>query len=242
MTQAAAMVHGFFVTGTDTDVGKTAVAVAIVQSLVAGGLRVGVYKPVASGVDPSRPQASDPGRLWEAAGRPQSVAAVCPQVFAAALSPPRAAAVEGRAVDERLLRGGFEPWGQASDVVVVEGAGGLFSPVGPESLNLDLARDLALPLVIVDAARLGAIGRSLMAARAAAAEGLAVAAVVLSHTRAPHAAADDPAGDLRIAVDSAADIAARLPGVPVGILGHGDAAIRPSIDWRRLAGLPSPGA
>jgi dethiobiotin synthetase len=227
---------GFFVTGTDTDVGKTAVAVAIVRSLVTAGLRVGVYKPVASGVDGTRPETSDPWRLWDAAGRPRTIADVCPQVFAAALSPPRAAAVAGREVDERLLRSGLEPWRAASDVVVVEGAGGLFSPVGPRSLNLDLARDLSLPLVIVDAARLGAIGRSLMAARAAAAEGLSVAAVILSHTNPARSAADGPEGDLRIATDSAADIAARLPGVTVGILGHAAPAILPAIDWRGLAG------
>lgn len=226
---------GLFVTGTDTDVGKTAVAVAIVRSLVAGGLRVGVYKPVASGVDAARPEASDPWRLWEAAGRPRSVTDVCPQVFAAALSPPRAAAVAGRHVDEALLRAGYDSWRAASDLVVVEGAGSLFSPIGPRSLNLDLARDLALPLVLVDAARLGAIGRSLMAARAATAEGLRIAAVILSHTHAPRLAAADPEGDLRIAADSAADIAARLPGIPVGILGHEAREILPAIDWPAAA-------
>lgn len=236
MMGPAASAPGFFVTGTDTDVGKTAVAVAIVRALVAVGLRVGVYKPVASGVDAARRETSDPWRLWDAADRPRTVADVCPQVFAAALSPPRAAAAVGREIDERLLRAGFEPWRATSDVVVVEGAGGLFSPLGPRSLNLDLARDLGLPLVLVDAARLGAIGRSLMAARAAAAEGLRVAAIILSHTSPPRAAADDPTGDRRIAVDSAADIAARLPGVAVGLLGHAAPEILPMIDWRALAG------
>jgi len=227
------MAHpGLFVTGTDTDVGKTAVAAAIVRQLVGGGRRVGVYKPVASGFTAS---ASDAQLLWEAAGRPLAVEQVCPQAFSRPLSPPRAARVEGRRVDERLLRSGLEPWRAASDVVIVEGAGGLFSPAGEQSLNVDLARDLGLPLVIVDAARLGAIGRTLMAVTAARAAGLAVAAVVLSHTHRLGGADDDPASDVRIAADNACDLTARLGDVPVGTLAHAAERIDPGIDWLTLA-------
>lgn len=222
---------GLFVTGTDTDVGKTAVAAAIARQLVAEGRSVGVYKPVASGVTTT----SDALRLWEAAGRPLSLRQVCPQAFAAPVAPPRAARAEGRSVDESLLRAGIEPWQVASDIVIVEGAGGLFSPAGDRSLNVDLARDLALPLVIVDAARLGAIGRSLMAVTAARAAGLVVAAVVLSHTHAFDGPDDDPASARRIAADSTADLAERLPGVPIGVLAHAAARIAPGIDWVMLA-------
>ena len=227
------MTGALFVTGTDTDVGKTAVAVAIVRQVTAAGRRVGVYKPVASGV--THEAAGDAARLWEAAGRPLSLAAVCPQAFSAPLSPPRAAGAAGRTVDDRLLRSGIEAWRAASDIVVVEGAGGLFSPLSDQSLNLDLARDLSLPLVLVDAARLGAIGRTLMAVRAARAEGLTVAAVVLSHATPPRGSADEPTGDTRIARDSAADLADRLGSIPVGILGHGATRVDPVIDWWSLA-------
>jgi dethiobiotin synthetase len=122
-----------------------------------------------------------------------------------------------------------------SDVVIVEGAGGLFSPAGEKSLNADLARDLGLPLVIVDAARLGAIGRTLMAVTAARAEGLAVAAVVLSHTHPLGGADADPASELRIAADSAVELAARLGSVPVGVLAHAAERVAPDIDWSTLA-------
>jgi dethiobiotin synthetase len=222
---------GLFVTGTDTDVGKTAVAVAITRHLVAQGRRVGVYKPVASGVTTA---VSDARRLWEAAGEPLTIEQVCPQAFAAPLSPPRAARAEGRGVDEALLRIGVEPWQAASDVVIVEGAGGLFSPAGDQSLNVDLARDLALPLVIVDTARLGAIGRTLMAVTAARAEGLTVAAVVLSHTRPLDGAEDDPASERRIAADNAVELASRLGSMPVGVLAHAAERIAPVIDWLTL--------
>lgn len=225
--------RGLFVTGTDTDVGKTAVGVVIARHLHAAGRRVGVYKPVASGVTPDA--WSDARNLWEAAGRPLDLTTVCPQSFAAALAPAAAAAIEGRAVDERGLRLGIEPWRRSSEAVIVEGAGGLFSPLGPTTLNADLAAEFDMPLVIVDAARLGAIGRTLGTVEAACARGLAVAAVVLSHVTPPERAAHDPLGDVRIARDAAAVLAAWLPGVPIGILGHGAAEVDPPIDWQRLA-------
>jgi len=230
--------HGLFVTGTDTDVGKTAVAVAIVRGLLRDErrprLRVGVYKPVASGV-PRGAEAGDAARIWEAAGRPLSIEAVCPQRFEATISPPRSARTEGRRVDDAVLRSGFETWRHASDIVVVEGAGGLFSPLGDATLNADLARDLGLPLVVVDAARLGAIGRTLAVVRAARAEGLRVAAVVLSQVEPCEESPDDPESPWAIARDSASDLADRIGPVPVTMLGHGAASIEPELDWFALA-------
>jgi dethiobiotin synthetase len=126
-------------------------------------------------------------------------------------------------------------WRESSDVVVVEGAGGLFSPLGDTLLNCDLARHLALPLVIVDAARLGTIGRTLATVRAARAEGLRVVAVVLSQI-APAEGGTGPVGDDGIARDGAAEIAARLPNVPVAVLPHAQATEVPLIDWSIAAG------
>jgi dethiobiotin synthetase len=199
------------------------------------GLRVGVYKPVASGVPPGGAAGSDVALLWEAAGRPLSMEAVCPQMFSAAISPPRSARAEGRRVDDAILRSGFDAWRDVSDVVIVEGAGGLFSPLGDATLNADLARDLDLPLVVVDAARLGAIGRTLAVVRAARAEGLHVAAVVLSQGEPCRDSRDDPASPWTIARDSASDLADRLRPVPVTMLPHNATAIEPSLDWLTLA-------
>ena len=240
--------NGLFVTGTDTGVGKTAVTVAIVRKLVQDrGLRVGVYKPVSSGVEPGRFSESDAARLWEAAGRPLSIEAVCPQMFAAAISPPRSARAEGRLVDEQLLRAGFDAWRDASDIVIVEGAGGLLSPLGDRLLNADLALDLGLPLVVVDAARLGSIGRTLAIVEAAAARGLRLAAVVLSQVEPLIEALakdlveesasnfDDPTSGWAIARDSASDLAERLRPVPVVMLGHNAASLEPDQDWQMLS-------
>ncbi|MFM8290245.1 MAG: dethiobiotin synthase [Planctomycetia bacterium] len=229
MKAGSDLTHGLFVTGTDTDVGKTAVAVAIVRAVRAAGRPVGVYKPAASG------GWHDAQALWDAAGRPGSLAAVCPQVFQTPIAPHRAARLEGRAVDEELLRRGIDTWRAAGGTIVVEGAGGLFSPLGDRSLNVDLARDLGFPLVIVDAARLGTIGRTLATVQAARAADLAVAAIVLSHVTAAAGSVDDPVTAAGIAHDSHADLAARLPGIPVAVLGHGAARIEPDIDWAALA-------
>jgi dethiobiotin synthetase len=228
--------RGLFVTGTDTDVGKTAVAAAVARALRDDGRRVGVYKPVASGTRGGGP--TDAEMLWQAAGRPLDLATVCPQSFAAPLAPAAAAALEGRTVDGHALRLGIEPWWPVSDVVVVEGAGGLYSPLTTTTLVADLAADLGLPLVIVDAARLGAIGRTLMAVEAARARDLVVAAIVLSHVQPPTHAPADPLGDVAIARHAAAALAARLGDVPVAILGHGADRIAPRLDWAAVAGWP----
>jgi dethiobiotin synthetase len=156
-------------------------------------------------------------------------------MFAAAISPPRSARAEGRRVDERLLRSGFDVWRDTRDIVIVEGAGGLFSPLGDAMLNADLARDLGLPLVVVDAGRLGTIGRTLAVAEAAAARGLRLAAVVLSQIEPWDENSDDLESPQAIAWHSANDLADRLRPVPVTMLAHNATAIEPDLDWLTLA-------
>ncbi|TWT46435.1 dethiobiotin synthase [Botrimarina hoheduenensis] len=151
--------QGIFVTGCGTEIGKTYVAAQIAQHLKAQGLRVGVYKPVASGCRRVQGKlvADDAVALWEAAGRPLALDAVCPQLFAAPIAPHLAARAEGQEVDSDLLRTGFERWRDACDFMIVEGAGGLMSPLTQDDYNADLAIDLGLPLVIVAPNRLGVI-------------------------------------------------------------------------------------
>ncbi len=227
--------RGLFITGTDTGVGKTAVAVAILRQLVAAGHRVGVYKPVASGLSAADDTAGDPMRLWEAAGRPQTIAEVCPQAFPAAIAPHRAAHAVGTRVDEKRVVGGLAAW-REHEIVVVEGAGGLFSPLGETLLNVDLAGEFRYPLVIVDAAGLGAIGRTLAATRAARAEGLSIAACVLSEVLSPGVDLSDPQVGQPLTAANAADLRQRMPGVPLTILGHGEGVFHPTIDWWHVAG------
>jgi dethiobiotin synthetase len=223
------MAHGLFVAGTDTDAGKTWVAAAIIRTLRAAGHHVAPYKPVASGFASASDERSDAWILWDAAGRAGRPEEVCPQSFAAAIAPASSARLEDRRVDERLLRSGFAARRGAGDLVVVEAAGGLFSPLADETLGVDLAVDFGLPLVVVDAARLGAIGRSLAVVQAARAARVNPCAVVLSHTT-PPGADDGPTAPRTIARDAAAEIARRAR-LPVAILDHGGRIMPPGIDW-----------
>lgn len=160
---------GIFITGTDTDVGKTYVAALIARALAASGLRVGVYKPVASGCRTVDGEliADDALALWNAAGQPGTLDEVCPQRFSAPLAPPLAARAQGAKVDTQLLLDGIIPWRKRSDVLLVEGAGGLLSPLSDDLLVADLAAQLGLPLLVVAANRIGVVNQVLMTILAA---------------------------------------------------------------------------
>jgi dethiobiotin synthetase len=190
------MASGLFITGTGTGVGKTYVACLIASALRESGKRVGVYKPVASGCEHRNGGLLSPDALslWTAAGEPATLDAVCPQRFAAPLAPHLAARAEGLRVDAKLLRSGAEFWRTSSDVVIVEGAGGLMSPISDDDYNADLAVAIGFPLVVVAANELGTINATLQTLIAAATygEGLNIAGVVLN---APRKFTDDPSTD-----------------------------------------------
>lgn len=226
------MTKGLFITGTDTDVGKTAVAVAILQQCVLQRIDCRAYKPVASGVQ-SGP--SDIDRLWSASGNAGTREDVCPQSFQLPVAPEQAAAAEGSQVDDALLRQGLYPHMRA-DLVLIEGAGGLFSPLSHHTLNADLARDFQIPVVIVDSSRLGAIGRILTAVTAAESVGLTVSAVVLSQSEAGHHGGNQkPDSPEVIARQSQGELQRRLPHIVVCGLGYEDSTIEPFVDWQSIA-------
>ncbi|MCH2180993.1 MAG: dethiobiotin synthase [Mariniblastus sp.] len=154
---------GLFVTGTDTEVGKTYVGALIVKSLVDAGYRVGVYKPSASDCvhDGQELVSEDAVALWEAAGRPLTLNDVCPQRFRAPLAPHLSARAEGRQMDIDLLRNGISRWEGQCDLIVVEGSGGLMSPISDEEYVADLAFDFGYPVVVVAPNVLGVINQTL---------------------------------------------------------------------------------
>jgi dethiobiotin synthetase len=223
---------GLFVVGTDTAVGKTFVASRIVATLAREGLRVGTYKPAASGCRRAgRGLISDDAiALWEASGRAGRLEAVCPQRFAAPLAPHLAAKEERKEIDARLLRSGIEYWRRRSDIVVVEGAGGLMSPVGDRDYVADLASDFGYPLIVVVPNRIGAINSTLLTLIAAAArpKPLPIAGIVLNDVLPPDHG--DPAvRSNRLELD--------LRCVPpvLAHVGHQARDFETRIDWLRLA-------
>lgn len=172
---------GLFITGTNTGVGKTYVTALIAQQLVATGRRVGVYKPAASGCELRDGQwvSEDAEQLWRAAGKPKTLEAVAPQRFAAAVAPNVAARLEGKRVDSPLLREGLQTW-RDYDVTLVEGVGGLMSPISDDDLVIDLAAEFAFPLMIVVANELGCINQTLQTIEVAQNRGLEVAGIVFN--------------------------------------------------------------
>jgi dethiobiotin synthetase len=224
-------VRGLFITGTDTDVGKTYVGAMIAASLRTAGHRVGVYKPVASGCrsEGDTLASDDAVALWKAAGCPETLEQVCPQRFAAPLAPNLAARAEHRSVDYQLMRRGLEPWLAVSDIVLVEGVGGLMSPLTEEDYVIDLAWDLGFPMLVVACNALGAINQVLQTLIVAATcrEGLPVAGVVLNQTR---EASDDAS------IDSQRDEISRRAVAPVlADVSYGAPQFEPAIDWFELA-------
>ncbi len=226
------MTKGLFITGTDTDVGKTAVAVTILQQCVSLGIHCRAYKPVASGTQ-SGP--SDTDRLWSASGNAGTHDEVCPQSFQLPVAPEQAAAAEGRQVDDDLLRQGLKPH-MLAELVLIEGAGGLFSPLSHQTLNVDLARDFQIPVVLVDSSRLGAIGRTLTAVTAAESVGLTVSAVVLSQSESGNQGGDKtPESPDVLAQTAQAELQRRLPHLVVCGLGYNASTIEPLVEWQLIA-------
>jgi dethiobiotin synthetase len=223
------MAGGLFITGTGTGVGKTYVAALIAKALRESGRRVGVYKPVASGCEIRDGDLTSPDAvaLWDAAGRPGSLEQVCPQMFAAPLAPHLAARAEGRRVDSRRLRDGISFWRETCEFVLVEGVGGLMSPVSDDEYNADLAAEFGYPLIVVSANQLGTINATLQTLIAASTycDGLDSAGIVLNS---PTFLVDDPSKD-----SNADELARRCVAPLLAVVEHGGRFDR-EVDWWRL--------
>lgn len=179
-----------FVSGAHTDVGKTYVACALLRAARDRGLTVDALKPVVSGFDFADWAQSDPGRLITALGQSRNAAALdamSPWIFTAPLAPPMAAAREGRNLATADVAAFCAARLTAADIFLVEGAGGVMSPMTSDGTCLDLMRNLALPTLLVGGSYLGAISHTLTALETLRVHGLPVAAVVISEAAEPDA-------------------------------------------------------
>lgn len=169
------------VTGTDTGVGKTVVSAALAAAYVKNGARVGVMKPVETGVTRESTD-HDGARLAKAAGSRDDTSLITPYTFPDALAPLGAARRIGATIDVGRLDGAFRSISRDRDVVIVEGAGGLLVPVTDEHAFDTLFLRWKLGVVLVAANRLGVINHVRLTMRAARASGLNVRVVVLNDT------------------------------------------------------------
>lgn len=173
----------FMITGTDTGVGKTLIACALAAEFHRRGLRVGVMKPVETGVGNAAafPRASDAARLKQFSASPMPIHVICPYRFRAPLAPWVAARMEHRSIPFNRLCASARSISQSHDVTMIESAGGLLVPLTRGHSYRDLARSLNIPILIVARLGLGTINHTLLTLEAARRAGVRVLGIVLNN-------------------------------------------------------------
>ena len=163
-----------FVTGTDTDIGKTRIAAALLHAYAARGLRAIGMKPVAAGCD-AQGRNEDVNALRAASSFSVPREAMCPYLFKPAIAPHIAAAEVGVEIDIAIIEAHYQALRAQADVVVVEGAGGFIIPLNATQTSADLVQRLGLPVVLVVGMRLGCLNHALLTQEAILARGLQLA-------------------------------------------------------------------
>lgn len=187
------MTRTFFVTGTNTEVGKTYVSAALLQAAADQGLQTAAVKPVASGCEqtPDGLRNGDALTLIEAMTQDLPYQQVNPVAFEPAIAPHIAAMEAGKRLNSSRLVGicrGVMSGG--ADLVLIEGAGGWRVPLAPRQFLSDLPRELELPVILVVALELGCINHALLTAEAIRRDGLPLAGWVANFVRGPQAEMD----------------------------------------------------
>jgi len=170
---------GLFVTGTDTDVGKTIITSGIAAVLKEKQIDIGVYKPLLSGVSREHPE-SDTNLLKEASQTPLTHEEITPFEFKEPLAPYVAGKLEGRSI---YLKDVVNHWNQIKHkhpYFLVEGAGGISVPLGPDFLVSDLITALDLPTIIVTRPNLGTINHTFLTVKYAQSLGIKVAGIIIN--------------------------------------------------------------
>ena len=195
--------QGVFITGTGTEVGKTFVGVEIARQLSQRNIKVIPRKPIESGCIKQDGELipQDATALKEAANYPGALSEVCPYRFEPPISPVRAAHLVNKILTtEQLVNICLQ--GSEAGFVLIEGAGGFYSPLAENGLNADLAMALQLPVLLVAEDRLGALNQVLLNVEVIQMRGLQLAGVVLNAVDNNQNEHMDNAADLRERLDS----------------------------------------
>jgi len=165
---------GWFITGTDTGVGKTVFAVALVRTLRMDGYAVAAMKPVASGCEQTASGLRNPDavQLLQAVGANQDYASINPYAFSAPISPHLAARMQGEGVVLEPIASQARYLCDHNDYLVVEGIGGWQVPLNEADTVADLAVKLQLPVILVVGMRLGCLNQALLSVESILARGL----------------------------------------------------------------------
>jgi dethiobiotin synthetase len=201
--------RGVFITATDTGVGKTLVASALVWCLTQRGIDVGVMKPIETGVSRSAKARSDGARLRRAAGNCDPMAEVSPYVFRLPVAPVSAARAEGTTVRIATIIRAFHALRQKHRLMAVEGVGGVYAPLTASLNVLDLLYQLKLPAIVVGQSGLGGINHALLTLHALRQRNIPILALVLNQRRPVHTKT------ARLQEQSTVTLLRRLSKVPV---------------------------
>ena len=168
------MTQAYFLTGTDTEIGKTFITCALLHRAAQSGLRAAGIKPVAAGTDESG-RNEDVEAIRAASGVVLPNKTINPWCFKPAIAPHVAAAEEGVEIDFAPILAACDEARRQSDLLIVEGVGGFRVPLSVDRDSADLAVALGLPVILVVGLRLGCINHALLTAEAIAARGLRLA-------------------------------------------------------------------
>ena len=181
------MSNGFFITGSDTGVGKTVVAGALIRVMHVRGIRSCGMKPIETGC--SRVEGvlvpSDGMFLKRVARMDEAINHVTPYCFETPVAPLVASEIEGREIDVGMIKSEFGLLLDKYRTAVVEGIGGIFVPIKRDYFVIDLIRELGLPLIVVSSPSLGTINHTLLTVNHALREGIRVAGIILNFCRPP---------------------------------------------------------
>ena len=201
---ASGLLRGYFITGTDTEVGKTEITLGLMTAIAGSGWTVAGMKPVASGCDvaPSGLRNPDALRIAAACSREVEYALVNPYAFEPAVAPHLAAAQAGVEIRFDQILDSYRVLSAEADVTVVEGVGGWRVPLGPDGDLADLAVALGLPVVLVVGLRLGCINHALLTVESILGRGLALAGWVANSVDPAMALREENIATLRGAIDA----------------------------------------
>ena len=167
------MGKGFFVTGTDTGIGKTTVSCALLHVFAAQGKKVVGMKPIAAGSENG--QWPDVEQLFAAGNVDVPRQKINPYAFDPPIAPHIAAQQVGMEIDLSVIHRAYQELSTTADIVIVEGVGGFLVPVNRHQTGADLAKTLNLPVILVVGMRLGCLNHALLTAQAIKAAGLPLA-------------------------------------------------------------------
>ena len=170
-----------FMTATDTGVGKTTITAAIILALQKKGQRVGVVKPVETGIHPQRQKHSDTGRLRSLLSPPPPFEAVCLYAFPQPLAPLACAREAGMTIDIPQIVSYIHDLFQGYSCFIVEGAGGVFTPITPMHTMRDLMMTLNFPVLVVGRTTLGSVNHLFLTLEALQHAGIKTSGIVLNN-------------------------------------------------------------